>query len=69
MIPQAKRGELRGHQQKMYPDHQHIPPSLHLGALTGLGGGSDTLPVPGSHIVRGLQRLHPIPEPPHPSGS
>ena len=63
--PRSKLGELRGRQRwKTYFDRQRIPPSLHLGALTGLGGGPDTLSAPIPHIVRGPQRQHqPSPEP------
>ena len=62
MLPRSERGDLQGrhHQRrKTYPDHQLIPPALHLGALTGLVGGPDTLPVPkfSNHRTREASRL------------
>ena len=48
----------------MDPARWRIFPSLHLGALNGLGGGPATLLGTGSHSIRGPQHLHwPIPEP------
>ena len=69
-LPRGKRGDLRGHHQREIDhDHRLIPPALHLGSLTGLGGGLDKLPVPISHIVRGPQRRHwKIPESMQPAG-
>ena len=62
MLLRSERGDLQGrhHQQrKTYPDHQLIPPALHLGSLTGLVGGPDTLPVPkfSNHRTREASRL------------
>ena len=66
----AKFCDLRGcHQCKIYPNHLWIPPALHIGALTGIGGVPDTLPVPRSHSFRLHQHQHcPIPELAWPSG-
>ena len=56
-LPRAKRGELQGRcQRKTDSAHWRIPPSLHSGALNGLGGGPDTLPVPVFNSGRGPQR-------------
>ena len=53
----------------MDPDHWHIPPTLHLGALTGIEWGPDTLPGPRSHNDRIPQRRHwQTPEPAQPTG-
>ena len=58
-FPQDERGDLQGrHRRKMDPYHQRIPPALHPGALTGLGGDPDMLPGPRSHSVMGSQRQH-----------
>ena len=66
-LPRAKFGDMKGCIRKQtHPDHCHIPPSLHPGALTGIEGAPVTLPEPGSLIVRGPQCQHrTIPEPPH----
>ena len=64
-LPRAEHGELWGcHWRKMDPTHHHIPPYLHPGALSRLGGGPNMIPLPISHSVRVhiLQHL-PIPDP------
>ena len=69
-LPRAYCGELRGcYQRKKDPDNWCIPPSLHPGALTVLGGCPDTLLGPRSYSVRVTQRQHwPSPEPEQSSG-
>ena len=71
-LPRAKRGELQGlhrHLWKTDPNHQRIPPTLHIGLFTILGGVPDMLLGTQSCIFRVPQRQHwPIPEPVHPAG-
>ena len=59
VIPWDKNSELQvhhRHQLKFDPNNLRIAPSLHPGALIGIGRGRDMLPGPQSHIVRGPQR-------------
>ena len=52
----------------MDTDHWRIPTDLHTGALTGLGGGTDTILGPGTHHVRLPQRIYwPIQGPTQPA--
>ena len=61
-LPRAECGNLWGRcWWQTEPSHWRIPPFLHHVSLIGIGGGSDTLPGPGSHSVRGPQRQHPRP--------
>ena len=58
-LPQGKCGDMWcRHQLQMDPDHRHIPPALHLGTLTGLGGVPENIPGPRSHIVGGTQHWY-----------
>ena len=63
MISWDEYGELRGRNRKTDPDNWILPPSLHPVALTGLGGGTGTLPGAGDHSVRGPKHRHRRPEP------
>ena len=71
-LPQAERGDLQGrhrHHRKTDPDNCSIPPTIYLGALTGIGGGPFTILGLQYHIVRGPQLRHqPIPEPAQSAG-
>ena len=64
-LPRRKLGDMIGcHQRKTDPVHWRIPPALHIGAYTRLGGGTDTLLGPRSHIFRGPKCQHrKLPEP------
>ena len=69
-LPQDKHGDLQGcHRRKTDPNHWHIPPAIHPGALTKIVGVPDKLPGKISHSDRGSQSRHrQTPEPTHPEG-